>query len=274
MKGSGASAGRKKGRREEREKGRTCSSPPLPFSPSPFLASRPVRVCFMIDKLFPAGIELQLLLLIKQLDRSRVEPSLCLLDGSDELTRSLEPTDCPVIRLGVRRLLRPSSMPPAFRLAQFFRRQKIDLVHPLFPDSLYFGTVVAKMSGVPCVAGFQVSLGYWMTRRDRWFGTRINKWVDATVANCEAAARAVVADRRVPRIGDDHSQWRRSFAVFNTKRKAAIEQRACGPASRHRRQSAADQEHRVVRPGGRPTCGGAPEHVFRNRRRRRVTRCA
>ena len=151
----------------------------------------------MIDKLFPAGIELQLLLLIKQLDRTRVEPSLCLLDGSDELTRSLEPTDCPVIRLGVRHLMRPSSIPPAFRLARFFRRKKIDLVHPLFPDSLYFGTVVAKMSGVPCVAGFQVSLGYWMTRRDCWFGTQINKWVDATVANCDAAARAVAADWRV-----------------------------------------------------------------------------
>ena len=160
--------------------------------------SRPVRVCFMIDKLFPAGIELQLLLLIKQLDRARVAPSLCLLDGSDELTRSLEPNDCPVIRLGVRHLFRPSSIPAALRLARFFRREKIDLVHPLFPDSLYFGTVVAKLSGVPCVAGFQVSLGYWMTRRDRWFGRWINKWVDATVANCEACRRAVVADWRVP----------------------------------------------------------------------------
>ncbi len=153
----------------------------------------------MIDKLFPAGIELQLLLLIKQLNRSRVEPSLCLLDGSDELTRSLEPKDCPVIRLGVRHLARPSSITPAFRLARFFRQEKIDLVHPLFPDSLYFGTVVAKLAGVPCVAGFQVSLGYWMTPRDRWIGRWINKWVDATVANCDACRRAVVADWRVPR---------------------------------------------------------------------------
>jgi glycosyltransferase involved in cell wall biosynthesis len=152
----------------------------------------------MIDKLFSAGIELQLLLLIKRLDRSKVDPSLCLLDGRDELTRSLEPKDCPVIRLGVRHLMRPSSIPPAYRLARFFRRENIDLVHPLFPDSLYFGTVVAKMAGVPCVAGFQVSLGYWMTRRDRWFGTWINKLVDATVANCDACRRAVVADWRVP----------------------------------------------------------------------------
>jgi glycosyltransferase involved in cell wall biosynthesis len=37
-----------------------------------------------------------------------------------------------------------------------------------------------------------------MTRRDRWFGRWVNKWVDATVANCEACRRAVVADWCVP----------------------------------------------------------------------------
>src|SRR5271166_2546537 len=95
--------------------------------------ARPLRVCFMIDRLFPAGIELQLLLLIKRLDRSRVAPSLCLLDGTDEQSRALEPTDCPVIRLGVRHLCRPSSIVPAFRLARFLRRERVDLVHPLFP---------------------------------------------------------------------------------------------------------------------------------------------
>ena len=160
--------------------------------------NRPLRVCFMIDKLFPAGIELQLLLLIKHLDRSRVIPHLCLLDGTDQQTRSLEPKDCPLIRLGVRHLCRPSSLPAAFRLARFLRREKVNVVHPLFPDSLYFGTVVAKLARVPCVAGFQVSLGYWMTPRDRWFGTFVNRWVDGTVANCEACRQAVVAEWGVP----------------------------------------------------------------------------
>lgn len=160
--------------------------------------SRPLRVCFVIDRLYPAGIELQLLLLIKRLDRSRVVPMLCLLDGTDEQTQSLEPKECPVIRLGVRHLCRPSSIAPAFRLASFLRRERVDLVHPLFPDSLYFGTIVAKLSGVPCVAGFQVSIGYWMTTRDRWFGRLVNRWVDATVANCEACRQAVVRDWRVP----------------------------------------------------------------------------
>jgi L-malate glycosyltransferase len=174
-----------------------CEAATLPPKAQALAPSRPLHVCFMIDKLYPAGIELQLLLLIKHIDRSRVEPSLCLLDGGDEQTRSLEPANCPVIRLGVRHLCRLSSIPPAVRLARFFRRQQIDLVHPLFPDSLYFGTIVAKLAGVPCVAGFQVSLGYWMTPRDRWFGRLVNRWVDATVANCEACRQAVVADWRV-----------------------------------------------------------------------------
>ena len=155
---------------------------------------RPVRVCFIIDKLFPAGIELQLLLLIKRLDRSRVMPYLCLLDGTDEQTHSLEPNDCPLIRLGVRRLFRLSSVPAAVRLARFLRREKIDVVHPLFPDSFFFGVPVAKLARVPCVARFQVSVGYGKRSGHRWFGRLLNRWVNGTVVNCEACREAVVAD--------------------------------------------------------------------------------
>ena len=152
----------------------------------------------MIDKLFSAGIELQLLLLIKHLHRSRVIPYLCLLDGTDQQTRSLEPKDCPLIRLGVRHLCRPSSVLAGIRLARFFRREQIDVVHPLHTDSLYFGVPVAKLARVPCIAGFRVDLNYWMKPGDRRLGRFLNRFVDATVANCEACRQAVVADWGVP----------------------------------------------------------------------------
>lgn len=154
---------------------------------------RPVRVCFMIDKLFPAGIELQLLLLIERLDRSKVLPYLCLLDGTDEQSRALEPADCPLIRLGVRHLCRPSTVLAGMRLARWFRRERIDVVHPLFQDSFYFGVPVAKLARVPCIAGFRVDINYWMTPRDRWMARLLNRWVDGTVANCEACRQAVIA---------------------------------------------------------------------------------
>src|SRR5215470_1581673 len=76
-------------------------------------AANPVRVCFMIDRLSRAGTESQLLALIRELDRAKVRPSLVLLDGEDDLSRALEPADCPVIRLGVRKLFSPRAMSAA-----------------------------------------------------------------------------------------------------------------------------------------------------------------
>ena len=77
----------------------------------------PVRVCFMIDRLSRAGTESQLLALIRELDRGKVQPSLVLLDGEDDLSRALEPADCPVLRLGVRRLMSLTAAKAAARVA-------------------------------------------------------------------------------------------------------------------------------------------------------------
>jgi L-malate glycosyltransferase len=151
----------------------------------------------MIERLFPAGVELQLLLLLKSLDRSRISPFLCLLDGVGAESRALEPRDCPVVRLGVRRVLHPANIVPACRFIRFSRSNKIDLLHALLPDSLYFGAPLAKLAGVPCVAGFRVGVDEWETTRYRRLASRIYRLVDATVANCEACRRAVVADHGV-----------------------------------------------------------------------------
>jgi len=159
----------------------------------------PLHVCFMIDKLASAGIELQLLLLIKRLDRSRVIPCLCFLNGTDEQTRALEPADCPVIRLGIHHLCRTSSVLAALRLASFFRRERIDVLHPLFLDSFFFGAPVSKMVGVPCLAGFRVDTANWnMIPMHRWTNRLLRKLTDGTVVNCEACRRTVIADWRLP----------------------------------------------------------------------------
>src|SRR5260370_42362670 len=91
-------------------------------------AARPVRVCFMIDELAPAGTESQLLALIRRLDRRRVQPYLCLLRGHSAVSRSLEPDCCPVRRLGVGPLHSPATLARACRLARFLRRERIDVL--------------------------------------------------------------------------------------------------------------------------------------------------
>ncbi len=152
---------------------------------------RPLRVCFIIDDLSVAGIEGQLLLLLKHLDRSKVEPYLCLLNGDERLTY-LEPDHCPIIRLKTKKLLRPSSCVQAIRFGRYLRRERIDVLHPLFPDSLYFGAVVARLARVPCVVRFRVDLGYWMTATDRWLGRVLSRLVNATMVNCEACRQVAI----------------------------------------------------------------------------------
>jgi glycosyltransferase involved in cell wall biosynthesis len=149
----------------------------------------------MIDHLTKAGTETQLLALIRHLDRSRVLPFLCLLKGEEEYSRALEPTDCPVIRLGVRSLHHPRTLFKAFRLARFFRRHRIDVLQVYFPDSTYLGVPVARLAGVRHVVRTRNNLGYWITPIHRWLGWFYNQLTDVMLANCDACRQAVIADQ-------------------------------------------------------------------------------
>jgi L-malate glycosyltransferase len=154
---------------------------------------RPVRVCFLIDDLAPAGTETQLLALIRHLDRSRVRPHLCLLRGGGERSRVLEPDCCPVLRLGVGSLCRPATFVAARRLAQFLRRQRIDLLQVFFPDSTYFGTLAGRLAGVPVVRT-RNDMGYWMTPLHHRLARLCGRLARVTVTNCEPCRQAVLTN--------------------------------------------------------------------------------
>src|SRR5258708_721872 len=96
----------------------------LPYRP---VSDRPVSVCFVIDRLSRAGTETQLLALIRHLDRSRVLPTLCLLNGNDAETQCLLPTECPTIDLRLRRLASPRAALAACRLACFWTRHRTEV---------------------------------------------------------------------------------------------------------------------------------------------------
>ena len=96
----------------------------------------PIRVCFMIDELTPAGTETQLVALIRNLNRARVQPYLCLLRETMAPSRLLELAPCPVYCVGLRSFRRVSTLGKAWRLGRFFRRERIDVLQVYFPESL------------------------------------------------------------------------------------------------------------------------------------------
>jgi glycosyltransferase involved in cell wall biosynthesis len=155
-------------------------------------ARQPVRVCFLIDELAPAGTEMQLLALIRHLNRRRVLPYLCLLRGDSPVSQALEPDDCPILRLGVGSLRHPATLRRFGRFVRFLRRQRIDVVQAYFPDSSYFGVPAAWLAGVRHRVRTRNNLGHWLTPLHCLLGRALNVLTTRTVANCEAARQALL----------------------------------------------------------------------------------
>src|SRR5262249_25772525 len=140
--------------------------------------------------------ETQLLALVRRLDRCRVQPYLCLLRGESTASRALEPDHCPVLRLGIGSLHSPAALTGAWRLAQFLRRERIDVLQVYFPDSTYVGVPVAWLAGVPAIVRTRNNVGHWLPPLHRRLGRLLNVFTTATIANCEAARQALLESER------------------------------------------------------------------------------
>jgi glycosyltransferase involved in cell wall biosynthesis len=154
----------------------------------------PIHVGFLIDRLGRAGTEMQLVGLIRRLDRARVRPYLVLLDGRDESSRAFEPENCPVARLGVTRLRSVAALGQALRFARFLRRERIEVLQVCSPDSALFGVPVGRWAGVPRIVLGRRSLGYWMTPVRRVSERMLRALADVTLTNAESIRREVLAD--------------------------------------------------------------------------------
>jgi len=160
--------------------------------------NRPVRVAFLIDQLSRAGTESQLLALIRDLDRSRIEPLLILLDGQSDASKHLEPLNCPVVRLGVQSLMRPHAWKQGWRLMQVLRERQIDITQIYFLDSLYFGVPLAKLAGVRKVLRVRNNLGHFLTPWHNGLGRIYGRMVDATLTNSASGQQALMECEGLP----------------------------------------------------------------------------
>jgi glycosyltransferase involved in cell wall biosynthesis len=183
----------------------------------------------MIDRLSRAGTESQLLALIRELDRSKVIPSLVLLDGEDDLSRALEPADCPVLRLGVRRLLSVSAARATARLRRFWREHRPEVLQVYFLDAAYFGAPLAKLSGIPKVIRVRNNLGYWVNRKHRVLGRLVRPFVDATLTNTAAGKQTLIAQEghRPERVvvlenGVDTAKFNRLLLPDTSKKRVKV----------------------------------------------------
>ncbi len=160
-------------------------------------AFEPIRISFVIDDLSRAGTETQLLALIRNLDRGEFEPSLILLNGDGVESRKLEPSDCPILRLGIRKLISPSALMAAAKLRSFWKTHRPSIAQVYFHDSAYFAVPLAKLVGVKHILRVRNNLGYNLTRRDRWMNRLIRPAVNGYLTNSELGREAIRSNEQI-----------------------------------------------------------------------------
>jgi L-malate glycosyltransferase len=145
-----------------------------------------IKIAFVIDTIESptAGTEKQLLLLIRNLDRSRFIPYLCVLRSSGWLKQEFK--DCELIDVGVTSLCRPMSYLNILQFASFLRAEHVDIVQTHFVDGNKIGIVAGKLAGVGAIVSTRRNQGYWHSRLELLLLKVLNRWVTRFLANSDS----------------------------------------------------------------------------------------
>jgi glycosyltransferase involved in cell wall biosynthesis len=158
---------------------------------------RRTNVLYVIDCLhteYAGGTETQLEVTIRNADRDFVNPHLVLLRG-------VPPSgfDCPVDVLGTDKLLSPGSLAALLRLAGLMRREKIDVAHLLFFDSIVLGTLAARLAGVRVIITGRRNVRSLATeKRGMLLLKTLDSLTTCILSNAHAVRHSALQDEGIP----------------------------------------------------------------------------
>jgi len=167
-----------------------------------------VKVLYIIGTLDLGGTEKQLVHLVKGIDQSRFEVSVCCLSHGGSLTGSLIGEGFRVEVIGFRGFRQdgrgyarnlPRILTSFSRLVALIREESPHIVHSFLFWAYILGTYAAKAAMVPIVVSSRRSLGLFKERKWHYlFLERLaNRMTDLIVANSEAVKQDVVRQEKV-----------------------------------------------------------------------------
>lgn len=148
-----------------------------------------IKIAFIIDTInLPAGgTEKQLLLLMKNIDRERFHPYLCVLRSSEWLKKEF--AHLPVYILGIDSFKHPNTYYRIWKYSEFLKRERIDIIQTHFRDSNLAGILAARMAGTRVVISTRRNQGYWHNHKEIMIQKFLNRWVTLFIANSYSTKR-------------------------------------------------------------------------------------
>lgn len=153
----------------------------------------PIRITYIIASIVTgeAGTESHLLRLIKNLDRSRFSPQLVVLQRSDWTDAFADP-DIPLTVMGFKTFKSLAGWKVIWRLRNFLRENKIEIVELYFTEAHFVGALAARLAKVPVTISCRRNLGHQYGRKERWLSAWANPLITIFLANSHEVVHRLV----------------------------------------------------------------------------------
>lgn len=143
---------------------------------------KPINVLYLIDSLTHGGTERQVAELIRNLDRTHIQPHLCTLKPSSGLYDEL---DIPKVCLGFSSFASISLAGVLKKLSGFISDNQISIVQTFFQDPFLLAVLVKPFHPIKLIGSFR-DLGFWRTKAESRKMRFACRFFDGYIANSQA----------------------------------------------------------------------------------------
>jgi len=160
-----------------------------------------INILFIIDQLRGiAGTERHLLYLVSRLNKERYKSYVCTFDVKEgAVLEVIRHNGTPLYNLNLNRIYSPDAPLKAIMLWNFMRKKKIDIVQTYHFKSDTFGTMVARLAGVPAVISSKRDMGDLKSPRQLMLSKIMNRHIDSCITVCDRVGKRFHEAENIPR---------------------------------------------------------------------------
>lgn len=145
-----------------------------------------IRLKKVMTGFFTGGTELQVLNLVRGLDRERFDLSFASLDRSGDHLKDFEALAIPIEEFKIKSLYHPHSFRQQARFASQLRRQRIQILHSYNFYSNVFAVPAARMAGVPVVLASVRDQGVYLNTAQKKLQALVCGLADRVLVNADS----------------------------------------------------------------------------------------
>lgn len=157
-----------------------------------------IPILFLIDILFVfSGTERHLYDLVSNIDRDRFLPYVVTFRGSESFKDKIERFGAPVKILDFQKIYGRKQFEALFTLRDFIKQKNIKIIQTFHTNPDIYGTVLAKLSGIPIIISSRRDMGMGRNSRNVACYKLLNRYVDRIICVSEKVKNFVINDEGV-----------------------------------------------------------------------------